>query len=66
MSEIPASLAPQDLSDIERALLGVLCVGLPPARAAGDDGFRVDQVTARILGLTAVRPNAIWKPIAHV
>ncbi len=53
MSEIPASLAPQDLSDIERALLGVLCVGLPPARAAGDDGFRVDQVTARILGLTA-------------
>lgn len=28
---------PDDLAAIERALLGVLCVGLPPARAAGDD-----------------------------
>jgi len=45
------SVAPESLSDIERALLGVLCVGLPPARAAGSDAFRVDYVTARILGL---------------
>ena len=42
---------PDDLAAIERALLGVLCVGLPPARAAGDDAFRVDRVTARVLGL---------------
>lgn len=42
---------PHDLAGIERALLGVLCVGLPPARAAGDDAFRVDRVTARVLGL---------------
>lgn len=45
------SVAPESLADIERALLGVLCVGLPPARAAGSDAFRVDYVTARILGL---------------
>ena len=42
---------PQDLDDLERALLGVLCVGLPPPRAAGDDSFRVDHVTAVIAGL---------------
>ncbi len=51
MSEPRPSPAPQSLADIERSLLGVLCVGLPPARAAGDDGFRVDYVTARVLGL---------------
>ena len=42
---------PERLTDIERALLGVLCAGLPPARAAGSDAFRLDYVTARVLGL---------------
>ena len=35
-----------DLEETEIALLGVLCLGLPPSRAAGDDTFRVDHVTA--------------------
>jgi hypothetical protein len=42
---------PDDLSDLEVALLGVLCVGLPPSRSAGDDTFRVDHVTAVVHGL---------------
>ena len=42
---------PEDLDDLERALLAVLCVGLPPSRAAGDDRFRVDHVTAVVEGL---------------
>ena len=42
---------PQDLSSLERALLGVLCVGLPPSRAAGSDAFRVDYVTAVVHAL---------------
>lgn len=42
---------PEDLNDLEIALLGVLCVGLPPARAAGSDTFRVDHVTAVIADL---------------
>lgn len=42
---------PEDLSALEIALLGVLCVGLPPSRAAGDDRFRVDHVTAVVAGL---------------
>jgi hypothetical protein len=42
---------PADLDDIEVALLGVLCVGLPPSRAAADDSFRVDHVTAVVAGL---------------
>lgn len=42
---------PSDLDLIERALLGVLCVGLPPSRAAGSDTFRVDHVTAVVIGL---------------
>lgn len=42
---------PEDLSDLEVALLGVLCVGLPPSRSAGDDTFRVDHVTAVVHGL---------------
>jgi len=37
---------PEDLADLEVALLGVLCVGLPPSRSAGSDTFRVDHVTA--------------------
>jgi hypothetical protein len=44
-------MAPADLSDTELALLGVLCIGLPPSRAAGDDRFRVDHVTAAVTGL---------------
>lgn len=51
MSERERPRGPAQLADIERALLGVLCVGLPPAKAAGDDAFRVDCVTARVLGL---------------
>ena len=42
---------PEDLSAIEKALLGVLCIGLPPSRAAGSDTFRVDHVTAVVSGL---------------
>lgn len=51
MTEPRPSPAPESLADLERALLGVLCVGLPPARAAGSDTYRVDYVTARVLGL---------------
>jgi len=40
-----------DLSRLETALLGVLCVGLPPSRAAGSDTFRVDYVTGVVYGL---------------
>lgn len=48
---------PEDLEPIAIALLGVLCVGLPPSRAAGDDNFRVDHVTAEVASLlgTGVR-----------
>lgn len=42
---------PEDLADLEVCLLGVLCVGLPPSRAAGSDTFRVDHVTAVVAGL---------------
>lgn len=42
---------PEDLDALESALLGVLCVGLPPSRAAGSDRFRVDHVTAVVAGL---------------
>lgn len=45
------AFAPGDLSDVEVALLGVLSAGLPPSRAAGSDTFRVDHVTAVVLGL---------------
>ena len=45
------ALRPSDLSDLEVALLGVLCLGLPPSKSAGDDGFRVDYVTAVVAGL---------------
>jgi hypothetical protein len=40
-----------ELDDVEVALLGVLSVGLPPSRAAGDERFRVDHVTAVVSGL---------------
>ena len=42
---------PEDLDEIEVALLGVLCLGLPPARVAGSDTFRVDHVTAVVASL---------------
>jgi len=42
---------PDDLEATEIALLGVLCVGLPPSKAAGDERFRVDHVTAVVCGL---------------
>lgn len=42
---------PEDLTDLEIAVLGVLCVGLPPSRSAGSDTFRVDHVCAVVHGL---------------
>ena len=42
---------PEDLAPLEVALLGVLCLGLPPSRSAGSDTFRVDHVTAVVAGL---------------
>ena len=42
-----------DLDGLEVALLGVLCVGLPPSKTAGDDSFRVDYVTAVVAGLAS-------------
>jgi len=44
---------PEDLSAVEVALLGVLSVGLPPSKSAGDDTFRLDHVTAVVVGLEA-------------
>ncbi len=44
-------IEPRDLEPVEIALLGVLCCGLPPSRAAGSDTFRVDHVTAVVTGL---------------
>lgn len=46
-----AAYQPEDLTDLESAFLGVLCVGLPPSRAAGDDTFRADHCAAVIAGL---------------
>lgn len=62
MSEGVASPQPEDCSELERALLGVLCVGLPPARAAGDAAFRVDLVAARVLGLLEGAPEGHLEP----
>lgn len=44
---------PEDLSPLESAVLGVLCLGLPPSRAAGSDAFRVDYVAGVVHGLQA-------------
>jgi hypothetical protein len=49
---------PGDLDAIEKALLGVLCLGLPPSRAAGSDTFRIDHVTAVVAGLLEVGERA--------
>jgi len=46
---------PEDLSDLELVFLGVLCVGLPPSRAAGSDTFRADHCAAVIAGLLRER-----------
>jgi len=39
------------LQGIEVSFLGVLSLGLPPSRAAGDETFRVDHCTAVVHGL---------------
>jgi hypothetical protein len=44
---------PEDMAPLEVSLLGVLCLGLPPSRAAGSDTFRVDHVTAVVAALQA-------------
>ena len=49
-NDMPA-YQPEDLDPVERALLGVLSVGLPPSKAAGSDTFRVDHVTAVVVSL---------------
>lgn len=46
-----AAYQPEDLDLLERTLLGVLSVGLPPSKAAGSDTFRVDYVTAVIAAI---------------
>jgi hypothetical protein len=50
---------PEDLEPLEVALLGVLCVGLPPSRAAGSDAFRVDHVTAVVVGLQEAKQREL-------
>lgn len=48
-----------DLELVERVVLGVLAVGLPPSRAAGDDRFRVDHVVAVSTALSEdAKPDA--------
>ncbi|MBA4181891.1 MAG: hypothetical protein C0506_14975 [Anaerolinea sp.] len=42
---------PEDLADLEVAVMGVLSVGLPPSRSAGSDTFRVDHVVAVVYSL---------------
>ena len=42
---------PADLDPLEVAFLGVLCLGLPPSKAAGSDTFRADHVLAVATGL---------------
>jgi hypothetical protein len=42
---------PEDLDLLERTLMGVLSVGLPPSKSAGSDTFRVDHVTAVIAAM---------------
>ena len=46
-----------DLELLERVVLGVLSVGLPPSRAAGDDRFRVDHVVAVSTALLEDQPE---------
>jgi len=51
---------PEDLDLLERTLLGVLSVGLPPSKAAGSDTFRVDHVTAVIAGIQEGGDRALY------
>lgn len=44
---------PEDLSELERVLLGVLGAGLAPSSVAGDPTFRIDHLTA--VGLALLR-----------
>lgn len=54
---------PEDLEPLEQILLGVLSLGLPPARAAGDDRFRVDYVCAVAHGLRSTgQAHAFLEP----
>ena len=59
---------PDDLTPLQRALLGVLSVGLPPSRSAGSDTFRVDHVTAVVAGLaeTGERESYLGPDGVHV
>lgn len=52
--------APDDLDLLERIVLGVMCVGLPPSRAAGDDRFRVDHVAAVTAGLAERADGTVY------
>jgi hypothetical protein len=49
----------EDLDEVAVALLGVLCIGLPPSKSAGSDTFRVDHVTAVVTGLAAAGDRAV-------
>ncbi len=51
---------PEDLSSLERAILGVLSIGLPPSRAAGSDTFRIDHVTAVVFGLAETGQQHVY------
>ena len=41
----------EDLDLLEKTVLGVLSVGLPPSKSAGSDTFRVDHVCAVVAAL---------------
>ncbi|MEX2080260.1 MAG: hypothetical protein WEC33_01475 [Dehalococcoidia bacterium] len=53
-----ATYNPDDLGELEVTFLGVLCLGLPPSRAAGDDAFRADYVTAVVASLAETGQKA--------
>jgi hypothetical protein len=52
-------IAFDELDEVAVALLGVLCIGLPPSKAAGSDTFRVDHVTAVVTGLSLTAERAL-------
>lgn len=57
------AIQPDDLTPLEQVILGVLSLGLPPSRAAGDDRLRVDYVCAVTHGLrTAGHARAFLDP----
>ena len=53
---------PADLDPLEVSFLGVLCIGLPPSKAAGSDTFRADYVAAVVSGLRGSAANAHLAP----